>query len=51
MAKNATMAEYRSATGFEALVGYLYLTGNLERAIELIRLGVEKFEGQKKEEK
>ena len=46
MAKNATMAEYRAATGFEALIGYLYLTGNLERAIELIQLGIEKFEGQ-----
>ncbi len=30
-AKNATMGEYRKATGLEALFGYLYLTGNMER--------------------
>lgn len=29
--KNADMIDYRNATGFEALVGYLYLTGNKER--------------------
>ena len=31
MAKNATVADYRLATGFEALIGYLYLTGQRER--------------------
>ncbi|WP_160693356.1 ribonuclease III domain-containing protein [Clostridium sp. C2-6-12] len=29
--KNADVRDYRTATGFEALVGYLYLTGNKER--------------------
>lgn len=29
--KNADVTEYRAATGFESLVGYLYLTGNKER--------------------
>ena len=43
-AKNATMSEYRRATGFEALMGYLYLKGDMERMIELIHLGVEKVE-------
>ena len=43
-AKNATMSEYRRATGFEALMGYLYLKGEIERMIELIHLGVEKAE-------
>ncbi|MBQ8857323.1 MAG: ribonuclease III [Lachnospiraceae bacterium] len=43
-AKNATMSEYRRATGFEALMGYLYLKGDIERMIELIHLGVEKAE-------
>ena len=43
-AKNATMADYRKATGFEALMGYLYLKGDMERMIELIHLGVEKAE-------
>ena len=31
MAKHATMAEYRMATGMEALVGYLYLSEQFER--------------------
>ena len=43
-AKNATMADYRKATGFEALMGYLYLNGEMERMIELIHLGIEKAE-------
>ena len=29
--KNADVRDYRMATGFEALIGYLYLTGNTER--------------------
>ena len=29
--KNADVRDYRMATGFEALVGYLYLTGSKER--------------------
>ena len=44
MAKNATMSDYRKATGFEALMGYLYLKEDLGRMIELIRLGLEKGE-------
>ena len=43
-AKNATRSEYRRATGFEALMGYLYLKGDIERMIELIHLAVEKAE-------
>lgn len=39
-AKNASIAEYRSATGFEALMGYLYLTDQFPRLVELIKLGV-----------
>lgn len=39
-AKNATTGDYRKATGFEALVGYLYLTGQNERLMELIRLAL-----------
>ena len=30
-AKNATMGQYRKATGLEALYGYLYLKGDMER--------------------
>ena len=36
MAKNATVADYRSATGFEALMGYLYLTDQTERLLVLV---------------
>ena len=43
-AKNATMSEYRRATGFEALMGYLYLKGDMERMIKLVRMGAEKAE-------
>lgn len=34
-AKNATEGDYHYATGFEALFGYLYLKGNIERLREL----------------
>ncbi|MCL2855954.1 MAG: ribonuclease III [Defluviitaleaceae bacterium] len=34
-AKNASMAEYRNATGLEALFGYLYLRGENARILEL----------------
>lgn len=40
MAKNASMADYRRATGFEALMGYLYLTQQMERMIDLIKIGL-----------
>ena len=33
--KNATVAEYVRSTGFEALLGYLYLTGQTERIRQL----------------
>ncbi len=36
-AKNASVIEYRKATGFEALCGYLYLLGRQERMLTLIR--------------
>jgi ribonuclease-3 family protein len=35
-AKNADIVEYRTATGLEALFGYLYLTGQTARILELI---------------
>lgn len=40
-AKNASIADYRRATGFEAVMGYLYLTGQYHRMIDLIKLGLE----------
>ena len=41
MAKNATMSDYRKATGFEALMGYLYLSDEFERLVELVKAGVD----------
>lgn len=36
--KNADVREYRTATGFEALVGFLYLTNQLERLNEFMNI-------------
>lgn len=38
--KNADVTEYRYATGFEALLGYLYLKGEYERLAWLLKLSV-----------
>lgn len=35
-AKNASGADYRKATGLEAVIGYLYLIGNYDRIAELL---------------
>ena len=40
MAKNASMSDYRRATGFEALMGHLYLTEQWDRMLELIKIGI-----------
>ncbi len=40
MAKNASMLDYRKATGFEALMGYLYLKRELKRMVELVKYGL-----------
>ena len=42
-AKNASIIEYRKATGLEALCGYLYLTGRQERMLQLIRAAIEQI--------
>lgn len=43
-AKNASITDYRRATGFEALVGYLYLTEQFDRLVELVKIGLESEE-------
>lgn len=47
MAKNATMTDYRRATGFEALMGYLYLTDQTDRMLDLIEIGLEALDKEK----
>lgn len=39
-AKNASVADYMKATGFEAVIGYLYLTARMDRALELVQRGL-----------
>ena len=40
-AKSASVAEYNKSTGFEALVGYLYLIGETDRLNYLLNVGEE----------
>lgn len=37
--RHATPSQYRRATGVECLFGYLYMTGQVQRARELFELG------------
>ncbi len=46
-AKNQSVTDYRRATGFEALMGYLYLKKEWKRMLELVKMGLD---GLKKEE-
>ena len=39
-AKNASVSDYRWATGFEALIGYLYLSNENDRMLEIIAMGL-----------
>ena len=43
MSKNASVHDYRIATGFEALMGYLYISGRTKRAFEIIKIGLLKL--------
>ena len=43
-AKNASTMEYLEATGFEAVLGFLYLAGDMDRALWLIKLGCERLD-------
>ena len=42
--KSAAYSEYHRATGLEAVFGYLYLTGRLDRCLELLKTALEKIE-------
>ncbi len=43
-AKNQSITDYRRATGFEALVGYLHLSKEWKRMVDLIKIGIEGLE-------
>lgn len=42
--KSSSPGEYRKATGFEALIGYLSMNGNEERALEIMKAAVDLLE-------
>ncbi len=42
-AKNASVTDYRLATGFEALIGWLFLSERFERLADIVRIGLEKI--------
>lgn len=42
--KNQSITDYRRATGFEALIGHLYLSEEYERLTELVTIGLEAME-------
>ena len=46
MAKNATMSDYRRASGFEALMGYLYLKDDFKRIVELVKCGLSHYDAK-----
>ena len=43
-AKNQSVTDYRRATGFEALLGYLYLKKEWKRVIDLVKMGLDSLE-------
>ena len=48
MPKNGSPADYHRATGFEAVIGWLYINGKTERAEELMEKAVRVLEAGKK---
>ena len=39
--KNASVADYKKATAFEALIGYLFLKNDIKRLEEIIRVAIQ----------
>ena len=46
-AKNQSITDYRRATGFEALLGYLYLKKDYKRLLELVKIGLDSMDNSK----
>lgn len=49
-AKNQSITDYRRATGFEALLGYLYLKKDWKRLLDLVKIGLDSLESNKADE-
>ena len=45
-AKNQSVTDYRRATGFEALLGYLYLKKDWKRLLDLVKIGLDSLGGK-----
>ena len=45
-AKNQSVTDYRRATGFEALLGYLYLKKDWERILTLVKIGLDSLNSE-----
>lgn len=43
-AKNQSITDYRRATGFEALLGYLYLKKQYKRLMDLVKIGLDSLQ-------
>ena len=46
-AKNQSVTDYRRATGFEALLGYLYLKKEWQRILDLVKMGLDSLNEEK----
>ena len=49
-AKNQSITDYRRATGFEALLGYLYLKKDWKRLLDLVKIGLDSLEEKENSE-
>lgn len=45
-AKNASIIDYRHATGFEAVIGYIYLKGDIKRLDQLVEMSIDIIENR-----
>ena len=46
-AKNQSITDYRRATGFEALLGHLYLKKDYKRLLDLVKIGLDSLDNSK----
>ena len=49
-AKNQSLTDYRRATGFEAVMGYLYLKKEWKRIIDLVKIGLDSLKEERSHE-
>ncbi len=47
VSKNASLGDYKKSTAFEAVIGYLYLSGQRDRLNEILKLATKDIRGEK----